>query len=537
MSKNQITEILKKTFPHWTDKQISDFEKFLTSSFTNVTNKDFDVILTNLNDSILTVIRKYDIQSTQPGRLRTIYKRMLFNIYDQNKRKSPLKELGEYFEERYDGLDEINSIEKIQNFFRVIRKSNALTKAFDPLCEHLEIVSLKLIEELNENSETWKRKDFWDEVELSLKKSGIVYSDENFRQLQSRLKNRLIERLPDAEGLLHLHKDNKEEEKALQQLLFALSFTSINYLKAYRFSEEELEKMIWLKNLFEENGYTFEPNRFPEVYYDDFEMAKEIFPWIETGGHEGTLDFLGMYIYNLEEGFLGKPCDKSKEGVIVLFKDRIENYCAASGTDINSVRFVVLMHELGHWLSHWPKRDNYNWSIGFHLPNTQTKEALAQLVAHWSCNDNSIHYQTLLKLTPKVVIDPDKLVYMKAAKEAILDDGSVINTEDPYGRYWLIKDKAIKIILNKLHELREGWLLKDEKMIEFLISNSENLENWIKSQGEIEESDLIIKFDNKDCIGNISPKILQFQGLERLSKSYKLLQSIGAKSTWHEDKF
>ncbi len=194
------------------------------------------------------------------------------------------------------------------------------------------------------------------------------------------------------------------------------------------------------------------------------------------------------------------------------------------------------MHELGHWLSHWPKRENYNWRIGFHLDNEHTKEALAQLVAYWACTeiDSPIHLQTLLKLTPKVTADPDKLNIIQISKDAILDDGTVINTEDPYGRYWLLKGKPIVVLLNKLHQLREGWMLKDEKMMEFLVSEYENLEQWIKSKGEMQDDDLIIKMDDRNCTRNVSPKLLKLKGFEKLSKGYGLLQGIGADGKWHE---
>ena len=48
-------------------------------------------------------------------------------------------------------------------------------------------------------------------------------------------------------------------------------------IPAYRFSMEELERMIWLKTeVFEKYGYSFQTNRFPEVYYCDFKEVKEI---------------------------------------------------------------------------------------------------------------------------------------------------------------------------------------------------------------------------------------------------------------------
>lgn len=533
MDTNLITETLKKTFPHWTEKQVSDFVKFLSSSFRDLSKIDEHIVLTTLNDSIIKVLQRYDIPSTQPGRLRTIYRRNMLKIYEKKSRTTFFDEVADYLGEHFDGLDQVESIEKIDRFFKRIRSSNILTDSLESLCDHCEIVAHKMLEDLSDGTEKWSRKDFWEEVEKSLLSKGITLTDVNFRQLQKRLRDRITEKRPDAEGLLHLAQKNTEEANALQMLYAALTAarSRTDNLQAYRYSAEELKKMMSLKELFEKNGFSFDPNRFPEVYYDDYDKVNpDDNHWNPDNINP---DVFGIYRYETSSNL---PCADSYEGHIILFKDRIEAYCNRSGAGIDSVRFVVLMHELGHWLSHWAEKDNYNWKVGFQLPNKHTKEALAQLVAYWACKDNPVHFETLLKLTPKVVADPDKLYILKLAKDALLNDGTVINTEDPYGRYWLLKDKPIVVVLNKLHQLREGWMLKDEKMMEFLISEYENLEQWINSKGEMQDIDLIIKMDDRNCIRNISPKLLQLKGFESLSKVYKLLGEIGADGKWYENK-
>jgi hypothetical protein len=302
-------------------------------------------------------------------------------------------------------------------------------------------------------------------------------------------------------------------------------------LKSYRFSDAELNKMLWLKELFQENGFTID--RFPEVYYDDF---NKVYPEKEHNSfpNEGPVDpdMLGVYRFGLEKDCIGKPCRKSTEGIIILFKDRIEHYSSNTGTDIDSVRFVVLMHELGHWLSHWPIRENYNWRIGFHLSNTHTHEALAQLIAYWVCQ-HTLHFHTLLKLTPKAHLDPD-MIYMLDGR-LTLPDGTVVNPENPYGRYWEIKDKSIVEVLNKLHQLRECWMLKDGKMIEFLKSDSDNLEQWLISQGGISENDINLKLNGSDCIDNIPIKFLSLQGFESSKKGYRALRRFGVFGEWYDN--
>jgi hypothetical protein len=54
------------------------------------------------------------------------------------------------------------------------------------------------------------------------------------------------------------------------------------------------------------------------------------------------------------------------------------------GIPQKDLQFLLLMHELGHWLTHWPLCFNENWKIGFAENNPMTHESLAQLIAYWS---------------------------------------------------------------------------------------------------------------------------------------------------------
>ncbi|HQO87107.1 MAG TPA: hypothetical protein PKX84_05595, partial [Bacteroidia bacterium] len=276
METNRITDTLKKTFPHWTEKQVSDFLKFLSSCFRDLSRSDEHIVLSTLNDSIIKVIQKYDIPSTQPGRLRTIYRRNMLKLYNKKSRTPYFDGIADYLGEQFDGLDQVESIEKINRFFKVVRSSGILTDALEPLCDHIEIVARKMLDELGDGKEKWSRKDFWEEVEQSLLNKGVTLTDVNYRQLQKRLRDRITGKRPDAEGLLHLAQKNTEEANALQILYAALTAarSRTDYLQAYRFTVEELDKMIWLKKeVFEKNGFSFDPNRFPEVYYDDYDKV------------------------------------------------------------------------------------------------------------------------------------------------------------------------------------------------------------------------------------------------------------------------
>jgi hypothetical protein len=252
----------------------------------------------------------------------------------------------------------------------------------------------------------------------------------------------------------------------------------IRLLAVYRFSSEELEKMNWLKSVFERNGYEFKPNRFPEVYYADFNEVKDLFPE-NNYNEDNTPDYLGCYFdffkqlpASKEEEFWGI----SEEGKIILFKDRIEAFCARNRSlSEEGVRFVVLMHELGHWMSHWAEFSGRRWVYGFQFPNRFTKEALAQLIAYWCCNGDPLHEQVLLTLSPK-----DSLGKVDASKV--------------YGAYETLKRHSPVDILKKLPQLREFWMVKDKKMMEFLNSDFLDMAQWIKKVGMGESKMLQYEF-------------------------------------------
>lgn len=486
MDINHITDLLKKTFPHWTEKEVSDFVKFLSSSFKDLSRNDEHIVLTTLNDSIIKVMQRYDIPSTQPGRLRTIYRRNMLKIYKKKSRTTFFDGVADYLGEHFDGLDQVESIEKIDRFFKSIRSSNILTDALEPLCDHIEIVAHKMLEDLSDGTEKWSRKDFWEEVEKSLLNEGITLTDVNFRQLQKRLRDRITEKRPDAEGLLHLAQKNMEEANAVQILYAALSAarSRTDYLLSYRFSVDELEKMIWLKKLFEENGFSFDPNRFPEVYYDDYEKVNpDDNHWNPDNINP---DVFGIYSYETSSTL---PCAESYEGHIILFKDRIESYCAASGADVDSVRFVVLMHELGHWFAHWALKNLRRWNYGMILysQTRRTHEAFAQLIAYWASESNELHLKTLIDLSPQ-------------------NASGKVDATRPYGDYIELTKYSKILILKKLVEIREYWILKDEIMIEYLKSDFELIEDWATKKLNDSPGTVFVEstlkdviFGNEDC--------------------------------------
>lgn len=224
-------------------------------------------------------------------------------------------------------------------------------------------------------------------------------------------------------------------------------------LKAYRFSAVEMNKMLWLKALFTENDFTVD--RFPEVYYDTFKNACKEYPQLERHNEDGTPDYLGVYIFSSGDEPCLEKCSSTKEGVIILFSDRITDFSIDLSSKIaypiseieNAIREVVLYHELGHWLSHWSICSGVNWKCGYSALDKITHEVFAQLTAYWVVDG-----QPLNSLILKKYLTPERHT-------------------SPYNKYLDLIGKSKVDILSKLHLLRKFWCdfrISDEMAFELL---------------------------------------------------------------------
>lgn len=393
-------------------------------------------------------------------------------------------------------------------------------------------------------------KDFMKEVKESQTNHGVT--DTNFRKLLERLKNNLRGNDELKDMLSFIPKDDQNINELIEFLLSYIPMAT-NKIDAYRFSSEEMKKMLWLKDLFEDNGFTVE--RFPEVYYDTFENLKENLELnlkkIENSKikiwHEEILDdskwnnlfegFKYMYennrfeltpsqleelkskltpdmlgVYTISENTLEPKCDcgiKINEGKIILFKDRIEKVAAFISyaesqnlhTIIDTLRFKVLMHELGHWFTHWSrsydfdKKLNVNWECGYYInsfaskPDKITHESLAQLICFWTTNDSHLSRKILIEyFTPS-------------------------NKDNEYNKYLPLINSSKHEMLKKLKIIRDLCKFTDDEKYNFLKSNFTDIHSYVANEVYLE-----IKNNNSDYglnvhlddVARISSILLEF---------------------------
>ena len=172
-----------------------------------------------------------------------------------------------------------------------------------------------------------------------------------------------------------------------------------NSISQYRLSNNELLLLTNLSEIFSKNG--FHIDKWPEIYYCDYNIAKHHFEILEKEYPEDNYifnpDFLGIYRYKY-----------SKEGIIILFRDRILNTSSTFHNKnkrfknldeiITLLKAKVLIHEIGHWLTHScaiVNKDEILIQFDF-LPKIIT-ESLAKLTVIWSFNKHKSEFEYKLE--------------------------------------------------------------------------------------------------------------------------------------------
>lgn len=342
-----------------------------------------------------------------------------------------------------------------------------------------ENLVLQLLKDIAKNDHS-SMSQYFKEVREKAALADLSYS--NLRKILERLRDKLRSATDLRDGLMSFV-PNGESTEIANCLDMIISNIKVPLLDAYRFSQEEMKKMSDMQNLFIENQLF--TGRFPEVYYTEFDNALELYPRMDRPKRlEKTPDYLGVYISKNKENNL-----EEEEGIIILFKDRIEAFCLASEKNINDVRMIVLMHELGHWLTHMStavKESKENertienpipgWTYGYFEPHlTHIVEGLANIITYWSC-ESANEFAVLDSLTPKKT------------------DGS-IDTENPYGVYSLLLHKEKAEIINKIAQISRVFYVEEKELLEFLISDILHFADFValKSETKFVKQDLLEK--------------------------------------------
>ncbi len=475
--KSKVIEALKSIFPNWTIEQYEDVYNYCCYKFNKLLKSDSNAILERINESYL-VINKINYQIDD---MVSYFKKVLYSKYSLVDRRHQeyelittqmLEQLMSKYNANESNKDEY--ILKIAAFSSKTLKSNQLTESQKKLFELFVDLSM------DEKIKTYK--DYVKAV-----KSKLDYTEDNFKQLMKRLKDKiksLNTNLNLKDELLSFGiTDNSMEDDLKTLELIDFIVTKSNF-SPYRFSAEELVKMLNLKSLFQKYGFEFD--RFPEVYYDDYENYKNIYGEI-VSEYEDTPDYLGVYKFNLFNNL------DSTEGIIVLFKDRIEKYASKLSNkngltvkkNIKIIRLLVLVHELGHWMCHWPKVEGENWSKGYSGSYKKTHESLAQLITYWLINQDE---KTLQFFENHLVPRDNENPYALYKKLVVHPENKIIeNIKFLREKYFLTDDISYHILLSyHLISSVEFWIeyfysLKATKDYEknYLENISEDLRNYL----------------------------------------------------------
>lgn len=234
-----------------------------------------------------------------------------------------------------------------------------------------------------------------------------------------------------------------------------------NNIRAYRFSTKELQKMLELKEILqsEELNFKFEIDRFPEVYTKSIADELSNSPLIEEKYKQnGKIDlykYVNSTYFNINKLGVYKTSktkkgsiNETKEGIIILYEDIIKVFAACKGIKEEDIRLKVLLHELGHWVSHWPLANKTNWKIGYNTLHKKTHEAIAQVIAYKLMeNENDL-----------------KIIFEAFNYEK----------DSPYLLYKNLESQTTSQILNKIIELRKHHYLNDVCQYFYLADQSLN---------------------------------------------------------------
>jgi hypothetical protein len=515
----RVKEILVAGFPHWSQWDVDGLTPFLMAFFKEQTKKDPSYVVAATSELYsyfeekVVGRGKIEKRDVGPGLIVHHLKRFTkeserFKSLYKNKRTYKLQI--QNLEDNINAVNEIESAFSSHNNFESLDAIRAYMKEIDSIVtfSRKQMPAWAIMREVSEQLVQGATLGvFWLEVKARCIEDGIVIKDKDdqWRQMKKRILDRINAKARGSEGMLQMVSVSAEE-LALRKLLNVVAkleeqsqnFTNtdleqqdmVEYQenskeKAYQFSEMELHSLMNLRKLFSRNQYT--TDRFPEVYDGDIPArSKEEQKLIDLGSDgifelvkKSWIDALGIYRFGPHKN-QDYNYEFTAEGIIIIDSKKIEqwvdiwNQNSSEELTVDDVRFVVLMHELGHWLSHWASRkdkkdkdaDLLQWNPGFEFPNILTKEALANIICLWACEDIADEEQRIGVLTALNALTPK-------------NENGDVDTSNAYGAYKLIEGFERSDVLEKLNAVRANWMLKDEFLFDFLKSSEKDVLKWL----------------------------------------------------------
>jgi hypothetical protein len=235
-------------------------------------------------------------------------------------------------------------------------------------------------------------------------------------------------------------------------IAYKLSRYELKYIdKLYLFykTKVSIPDSYRLPEIYEGNFLEFKNNSLIDLRENVQEFPKEI-KSIEVRNlndleEYSNPDFLGFYMYY-----------SGQEGKIFLYKDRIIECSKRISKNLNldhnktysSLKFIVLIHELGHWFSHWVCcNDKGNFNLDFYTRlSKETKESIAQLNVLWAIHGHKNIFAKEIRDIFFYLVDRQPFEY----KQFLLTDkkNAFFKNEKCFRSRTMILNRYLKLIEN-----------------------------------------------------------------------------------------
>ena len=263
INKDAVKQTLREVFPHWMPEEITDVKAFF---FANSSNKEFqkdpELLVTILNDTCMNIKRQAHEKQNVRYFKSSFKNEILKHIRDNQKHKVLMK-LGDSLQiaAKESERKDIDSIDKLWDFFRTLDRSGILKGKYAILKDHMEKVITDLTNDLGPLTFESSINDFWAAVYISITDAGETLSDDYFYKLKSEVKAKIREKLPDSKGMLELINATNKEETVAHNILHA-AFSSIDNSE-----NESLRKSN--ENNYSQEDYAHDKRSDEEVIYDE----------------------------------------------------------------------------------------------------------------------------------------------------------------------------------------------------------------------------------------------------------------------------